>query len=198
MSRKVSLVFVVFLFLSLTARAAILVEDGKRKETNTSMADGTELRKIRRVAVGVSTIGPLGVLGANLELNFTPQWAFMGGFGTGLSYQSFTLQVKRVLAGEYLMPYMAAGISRWYTVGEPKGPITKTQPAFLYDKFLNDTDKIEGQFSKVLLYPAFGLQYMQLSGDWSGMSLYAEVLLLLDIGSFEAAPTGTLGMLYYF
>jgi len=186
--------------VSSTAFAAkILIRDGQRTTMESpSSSDGISLRKERRVAVGFSAAGPLGVLGGNLELNFNPRWGVMAGYGTGFSYQTWTLQVKRVLAGEFLLPYLAGGLSRWYTTTPGKGPVSKDlQPGYL-ERFLSDTEKQSGEFTQLLVYPAFGLQYIQLNGDYAGLSVFAEVCMLLGLDDFEAAPTATVGMLYYF
>ncbi len=199
---NVRFAILLLLFCSASAIARIEIKDGQRhsvtESTSRSSSDGLTLRKERRVAIGASAAGPLGVLGANLELSFNPRWSIMAGYGTGFTYQSWTFQVKRVLAGEYLLPYLAGGIARWYTTTPGKEPISKeTQPGYL-EKFLSNTEKERGEFSQVLIYPAFGLQFIQLSGDYAGLSVFAELVMLLDVGDFEAAPTGTVGMLYYF
>lgn len=192
------------IFASSTAFGAkILIQDGKRKtveegSSRASSSDGISLRKERRVAIGFTAAGPLGVLGGNLELNFSPHWAILGGYGTGLSYQSWTFQVKHVLAGEWLLPYLSGGISRWYTTTTDTKPVGKdSQPAYL-ERFLTDTEKQTGQFSQVFIHPAFGLQFMQLNGDYAGLSVFAEIVMLLGIDDLEAQPTATVGMLYYF
>lgn len=198
-------ILVIFVFLPNAFAERILIRDGKRNTTSDetsirsgSSTDGLSMRKDRRVAIGFSAAGPLGVLGANLELNFNPRWGIMGGYGTGFTYQTWMFQVKRVLAGEYLLPYLAGGVARWYTTTPSNGPVTRdAQPAYL-EKFLNNREKETGEFSQLLIYPAFGLQYMQLNGDYAGLSVFAEVVMLLDIGDFEAALTATVGMLYYF
>lgn len=158
--------------------------------------DSWDLRSKRRVGIGFSAAGPLGFLGLNMELNFSPKWGAVAGFGGGRGYQSYTFQAKRVLAGEWLAPYMAMGYSRWMSTRE--GEVAPTTPGFLYDRFLTDAEKQSGNFSEDLVFPAFGLQYLQLRGPWSGFSVFAEVLMLLDVEDFQTAPTGTLGMLYYF
>jgi hypothetical protein len=189
-----------FILLSIPTSAAILIEDGKPKEVKTSRVanDGIEMRALRRVGIGLTGAGPLGVAGANLELNFTPRWGVGAGFGGGGLYQAYTFQVKKVLAGEWLLPYMSFGYARWYTARHPEGPIVDTNPEFLADRFLSDRQKSEGEFAVNLIYPSFGLQYMQLSGDYAGLSVFAEIVVLLEVEDFQAVPTGTVGMFYYF
>jgi hypothetical protein len=95
------------------------------------------------------------------------------------------------------MPYMSFGYASWASVGKT-GRITKTSPAILADKLLSDDEKNAGEFQKNLLYPGIGLQFLQLKGEWAGSSVFAELTVLLDVGNFVAAPTATLGFLYYF
>lgn len=159
--------------------------------------NGRDLRTKRRVAVGLQAAGALGFGGALIELNFNPSWGFTAGFGGGEGFQAFNLQAKYVLAGEWLMPYMSFGYARWGSVGK-SSRISKTSPAILGDKLLSDDEKNAGEYQKNLLYPGLGLQFLQLKGDWAGSSVFAELTVLLDVGNFVAAPTGTLGFLYYF
>ncbi|HEX4923015.1 MAG TPA: hypothetical protein VFV50_02980 [Bdellovibrionales bacterium] len=201
MTRTALLATILALTLSASSNAAILIEDGQAKRTTAKAKianDGLAMRKVRRVAIGASAAGPLGFAGANLELNFTDRWGVGAGFGGSTNYQAYTFQIKHVLAGEWLLPYMSFGYSKWYTAGTPKGPIRETNPAFLTERFLSPEQKHLGDFSVHLLYPSFGLQYVQLGGAWAGFSVFTEILMLVDVEDFEAVPTGTLGMLYYF
>ena len=81
----------VFCLTSKPSQGAVLVEENNRM-VNQSYAkeasEGLEFRNFRRFGVGISTAGALGLVGANLEINFTPQTSFMGGFGLGDKYQS--------------------------------------------------------------------------------------------------------------
>ncbi len=157
---------------------------------------GVEMRKIRRFGVGLQAAGSLGLGGAILDLNFTPNWSFGAGFGGGEGFQSFMFQGRYVLAGDWLMPYLAFGYTNWASTG--KGTITKSTPSYLADKILTGDERQSGQFQKNLFFPSFGLQFMQLHGDWAGFSLFGEISAMLDLTQFVAAPTGSLGVLYYF
>ncbi|MCM2282143.1 MAG: hypothetical protein NDI61_09890 [Bdellovibrionaceae bacterium] len=163
------------------------------------MADNSRaLRALRRVGIGLSGAGPLGAFGANVELNFTPDIGFLTGFGGGPGYQAYTFQLKRVFGEASLAPYLVGGYARWYSFGESGRPISDTTPGFLQTKFLSAKQKAEGRIDENLLYPGFGLQYLTLSGPYAGSSVFAELLLLTDIGDFVVAPTGTVGYMYYF
>jgi len=159
--------------------------------------NGADLRKLRRVGLGLQAAGALGLGGAILDLNFTPQWTFSGGFGGGEGFQALELQGKYVLAGDWLMPYMSFGYARWSSINKSTY-IQKTSPAILGEKLLSDSERTAGEYQKNLFYPGVGLQFSQLKGEWAGTSVYAEFLVLVDIGEFVAAPTGALGVLYYF
>ncbi|MEQ1875006.1 MAG: hypothetical protein ABL958_00075 [Bdellovibrionia bacterium] len=203
MKRISFLIAGLILVSSIHGRAAILIEDGKatqttKQKTYRTHSDGLSMRKVRRAGIGASANGPLGFMGANLELNFTDRWGFGGGFGGSSNYQAFTFQIKHVLAGEWLLPYLSLGYSKWYTAGSPKGPIRETTPAFLAQRFMSDREKDTGDFAVHFLYPSFGLQYVQLTGPWAGFSVFADMVLLVEIEDFESVATGTLGMMYYF
>ena len=77
-------------------------------------------------------------------------------------------------------------------------------PAFAYvekilgTKFLNADEKDQGEFAVNLLYPAIGIQYMQLGGEYAGVGVHAKILMLMDVDDFVAAPTGEVGVSFYF
>jgi hypothetical protein len=195
------LVALLVLLISMPSFSAVILEEGKTKSKKSKIlpktaSDGVSLRAIRRVGVGASAQGPLGMFGINMEFNFKPTWSMLTGFGGGTGYQAFTLQAKRALYGEWMVPYISLGYARWYSVKE--GPLPKTNPPFLSERFITPEQRASGIFDEHLFYPAFGLQYFQLNGDWAGFSMFAEALLLVDLEDFIPAPTGTLGMIYYF
>lgn len=160
-------------------------------------ANGVDMRKSRRFGAGLQAAGALGFGGAILDLNFTPQWSFGAGFGGGEGFQAFKLEGRYVLSGDWLMPYFSFGYANWASIGKA-GYIERTNPGYLGEKLLTATEKKEGEYRKHLIYPGFGLQFMQLNGEWAGFSLLAEFTALIDIGGFVAAPTGTISALYYF
>lgn len=195
-----SFVFIV-LFLSSLAHSQILMdEDGSSmNQTRTKQADsGFDFRKKRKFGVGLSTAGALGLVGANLEIVFTPESSFMGGFGLGDSYQTFALQYKKAIGGRWFVPYVGGGFARWYTAGDKNGSVQDTSPGFLADRFLNDEERRSGEFAENLIYPMAGVQYYQLKGDWAGSSLYAQIMMLFDMDDFVSAATGEFGVFYYF
>jgi hypothetical protein len=203
-------VFSLILTLNLAALAqkAVLIEDPSRSlfsnqekatETQrpTSFDNLYDLRAKRRVGVGLSTAGQLGLLGFTAELNFTVSESAVIGFGTGGSYNSITGQWKHVFPGTKLAPYTTIGYSRWFSTGQG-GDVNKSSPSFLSQKFLTDTEKQTGKFGKDLLIPSAGLQYHLLSGPYVGASVFVEIMLVASLANLESAPTGALGMNYYF
>lgn len=199
--RKLLLILVLALGFTVSAQAKkIQVDEDAVAEIKApkTASTGNSLRKVRRVGMGLMGAGPLGLGGAHVELNFSQSSGFLAGFGGGPGFQAYTFQFKKVLAGESLLPYMAVGFSRWMNFGENNERISETTPSILSERFMSDDDKAKGRINEFLIYPAFGLQYVQLTGDYAGFSIFTELVLLMDVGDFVAAPTGTLGMTYYF
>lgn len=192
------LIFSILLF-SFSANALIDLTTGRSKSKYKPKvaADAYSFRNLRRVGVGAQAMGPLGMGGINLEMNFHPQWSIITGFGGGPDYQAFTLQYKMVLSGRSFVPYGTFGFSRWYSIKD-RGNIDDTVPAVLGENLMSKSDKEKGRINEFLVFPSFGIQYLNLGGDWAGFSINAEVNLLFDMLDFEIAPTIGLGSTYYF
>ena len=158
---------------------------------------GNDMRRARRMGIIAAGAGALGIGGIELELNFSPHSGIVLGFGGGSDFQAFAFEYKQVLAGEWLLPYMGMGFAKWQNFGK-NGPISETTPGVLADRFLTPDNKRSGRVNESLLYPKFGLQYMQLEGDWAGFSVFAELVVLIDLNNFIAGPTGGVGVGYYF
>lgn len=186
---------------SLQGEAAILVEENGVAVNQSRVhvaSDGLKFRSRRKVGVGVSGSGPWGILGTHLELNFASDISLQGGIGFGSGFQTFALQIRKFIPGKWFLPYIAGGVARWYTVGEGNGNMDTSTPGFLAKRFLNDKEKREGKFSEIMVFPSLGMQYVQLSGEWAGSTLHAEVNILIDVDDFVIGPTGSLGYTYFF
>ena len=196
------ILLILILTSSWSSFAQLLIEESGNSVNQTRAGkqaeDGYDFRNKRRFGVGVSTAGTLSLVGASLEIVFTPESSFMGGFGLGDSYQTFSLQYKHAIGGRWFVPYVGGGFARWYTAGDKNGTINETTPGFLADRFLSDEEKRTGEFAENLIYPMAGIQYYQLRGGWAGASLYAQLVMLIDIDDFVSAPTGEFGVFYYF
>ncbi len=158
---------------------------------------GLDLRHQRKVGIGFGVAGPLGVAGAQLEINFTPEMSILGGFGLGPGYQSYHFQVKKILGSSSLLPYLSLGLARWYSTGNPK-PRMNTTPNFVSKKFLSDKEKRTGELNENMIYPGVGLQWVQLDGPWQGFSIYLEALALFNVSEMATELTGGSGLIYYF
>ena len=174
------------LFVSLFAQA--------NYSSSRTRLQSDDRRNSKHVGAGISVVGPLGVAGLNLELLLTRDTSLIGGFGSGGGFQSYTVQLKHVLGGRTLLPYVAGGYARWYNFGQEGKELGNVNPSYLRTKLLNESQKRSGIFTEHLLYPALGAQYVLDSGS----SIYAEALYLLDIIDIKAVPTATIGYTYYF
>ena len=176
------------------------VSDSRENRTSQSMKEaesGYDLRKVRRLAIGIEGAGAFGLGGAILEINFNPDWSMLVGFGGAEGLQALNFVGKYILAGDSFLPYVSMGYSRWSST-DRASPISKTTPSFLGDKLLTEDQKNQGEFQENLFVPSIGLQYLQSSGDWAGFSIFTEFNLLVDVAHFVAAPTAGVGCLYYF
>lgn len=200
------LILAMAIFFGLSTSAAVLIEDGG-KEVNSSRLNvsntsagttGLSLRARRKLGLGVEAAGSLGLLGAKAEINLTRVVSFGGGFGIGSGYQSFNAFFKRAIGGDSFVPYVGMGFSRWYSSGDKRENFSSSSPGFLAEKFLDAEEKRTGEFAESLIYPAAGIQYYQLSGEWAGASLYAEILFLVNLDGFVSAATGGVGFMYFF
>lgn len=200
MKRLAIVIVLVSLGSSAFAARRIIVDDDAKAELKSPKVavTGNDMRARRRVGIGTQAVGALGLGGIIVELNFNDRSGIVGGFGGGSpAFQAWTVQYKRVLAGEWLLPYMSAGFARWNNF-EPRPGIAESTPGILEERLMSQSDKQKGVINEYLLYPAFGIQYFQLSGEWAGFSMFAEFDILFDVVDFVAAPTGALGISYYF
>lgn len=156
-----------------------------------------DLRTKRRVGIGAMTSGTVGMLGALLELNLSPSHSAIVAYGGGPGYNAFNFQWKYNFGGESFSPYAGFGYSQWNNASGG-GRVGKTTPAALGSKFLTEEEKRSGQFSVNLLTPTLGIQYNQLFGEYTGASVFGEIVLLTKVSDLSPVATGALGILYYF
>lgn len=172
-----------------------------RKKVRTSAdrfaAEGLKMRKTRRMAIGAIGGGNLGLGGAKIELNFTPRVGFMAGYGGGKGFQSYSFELKHYVGGDSFLPYAGVGYAHWFG-REREGGFPDSKPSFLVEKFLSDIEKATGEFAVNFVTPSLGIQYVKLEGDYAGLSIIAEVVMMVDVAEFNSAPTAALGVMYYF
>ena len=197
---KSSLLILLSIFLSseLLAQRVDLGSGRARKNSNyhKEADSGLGLRTIRRAGVSLVAAGELGLGGGKIELNLTPQWSFSAGVGGSSDFSAFSFQVTRYLSGTNFLPYTGVGIARWY--GNNDGPIGNTTPSILSDTLMSSGDKASGKIRELLITPKLGLQYLAPNGEYAGYGFFAEVVLFVDIQDLVMAPTGALGVSYYF
>lgn len=193
-------IFIILIFGPWGVKAAVLVEESGRPVSRSAVkaaVDTENFKQLRKVGLGMTVAGALGVIGTQLDINFTRDTSFAAGVGLGTGYQSFSFQLKRTIGGKWFAPYFSAGFARWYTA-RPSPGLEETNPPFLAEQFLTSEEKASGRFGINMLYPSLGLQYNQLQGSWSGISVFAEVIMLVEMRALVSAPTGGLGLMYYF
>jgi len=166
--------------------------------TGQEFSSAIEMRSRRRVGVGLSTSGQLGLAGAIVELNFAATDSFVAGYGGGPRFNALAFEWKHVFGGRSISPYATLGYAHWFNSNSKGGAIEKTTPAILGSRFLSDEEKSTGVFAKEFLIPSVGLQYNQLVGPSVGTSFFAEVVLLMEASDLSPVPTGSIGALYYF
>lgn len=189
------LFFVLFFTSFSVFSARVEVGNNIHGRSGTSFS-GFELRSKNKVGVGLNVLGTSGTVGAQIEANFSPKWGLIMGAGTNEHFNAFHIEYKRVLAGQSFMPYGSLGFARWY--GNNDEPITSTNPSFLAERLMSSKDRLAGKVNENIIYPAVGIQYINLRGDWRGLSFFAQLNLFIDIMDLKLAPNLGLGSTYYF
>lgn len=171
------------------------VESMRDERLGLNFASTFNLREKRKVGAGVSVGGALGFVGFNMELNFEESQGVLAGFGTGPGFNSIQISWKQAFDGDFLAPYTSVGYSRWYN---SHGNSDDYKKSGILDRVLTEEEKRTGQFGSDFVHAALGLQYNQLSGELSGVSLFGEIMAMLEVKRAVLLPTGTVGALYYF
>jgi hypothetical protein len=184
---------------TITSKAISIEQDyaqSMREERfGTSYSSTLKMRESRKVGIGMSVGGQLGLAGINGEFNFEDENSVLAGFGTGPGYNSIQFAWKHSFEGDYIAPYFTAGYSRWYSSGGAHGSVSNSG---ILDRVLTDEEKRTGKFGTDFLNGSFGLQYNQLSGDFAGIGCFAEVVAMYEVKRSQLIPSGTFGAIYYF
>ena len=162
-------------------------------DENNNYADNLALREARKLGVGLVAGGALGFYGLNIEINFEDINGAVVGVGGGDGFSTVNMAWKHVFLGDTVAPYTTLGYSHWYNSG---GGNYKNSAVL--ERVLTDTEKTSGKFSADFVSGSLGLQYIQLQGSFAGTSLYAEIVLLGEVGRSMLVPTGAVGAGYYF
>lgn len=193
------LILILVFFLSNSGYSQILVDEtwGSNTRYSTKSLSEGALKSNKRIGIQGTLAGAAGLAGLNLDMNLTKSFAFSLGLGVSRGFQSYNMHIKRSLGEGDFIPYFVAGYSRWYS-GEGAGEVKRTSPPILANKFLSGRERATGVFTKDIIYPGFGLQYLLSEGDLQGLGFFAEALMLVDVNDFLAGGTGGIGTIFYF
>jgi hypothetical protein len=161
-----------------------------------SYANVFELRKRRRVGVGLSTAGQLGTFGAQIELGFAPDDSAIVGIGGGPRYSAYLFSWKRIYSDNNLAPFTNFGLAHWSSRGS--GSLQETEPGVLGRRYLSQNEKNAGKFAKVFMTPSLGLQYSFTEGAAVGWNFFTEVVFLMEVSSINPHVTGAVGASFFF
>ncbi len=150
-----------------------------------------ELKMRKRFGFGVSAGGPLAVMGFEADANITEQFSVGLGLGTGIDYNTAMVKARYFILGEWVSPYIAAGVARWWTNGTQEKHVG---PAVLANRFLTPADDPSKGFNVYIVYPAVGVQIM----NPMGISVFAEIQYLFRLFSFSNGTYAGLGVHWYF
>ena len=143
-----------------------------------------ELKISRRFGIGAAAAGAHGVMGIEVDVNLTPEVSLGAGVGTGIDYKSMMAKLRYFLPGEWVSPYVAFGAARWWSEGNVDS--LRLYPTFLRRMAPSALDTL-------ILFPAFGVQFMQ----FSGVSFFAELQYLVHVFSLDHGSYAGLGMHWY-
>lgn len=164
--------------------------------------DGTELynsnlqlKKHKKVGVGIALGGVNGSFGANAELNLDPMTALVIGVGTGPSYGTFNLQGKLNFEAYYLSPFIKMGYSRWFSSGSLP---SQADSSDVLRQVYTAAELRAGKFDASFLTSSIGAEYNQLEGELAGLNFYGEVTMMADTRSYKLIPAGSVGLTYFY
>lgn len=179
------------LVLSISVSAGKLPFDEKPGKETSSYSNVDELKMQRRFGLGMSAGGPLSVLGLEVDVNIEPEWGVSLGIGTGLDYSTMMAKTRFFLPGQWVSPYLTAGIARWWSNGTKEKVLG---PSILRNKFLPGESDFTNGFDVWIVYPGIGVQFMHSLG----FAFYAEVQYLFKLFNLANGTYAGLGMHWYF
>jgi len=200
------LTVLIILFISTTLQAQTTTENlanesffAKNQKFST---DGTELystnldlKRHKKIGVGVSVGGASGAFGLNSELNLDAENALVIGLGAGPSYGSFNLLYKKNREGNYLSPYGKLGYSKWFRAASTTSSVGSSD---ILTQIFSDNDIKSGKFDTDLMITSVGVEYNQLEAEYSGVNFYGELVMMTEIKSAKMIPSGAVGIIYFY
>ncbi len=153
---------------------------------------------IRKMAIGLTTAGTYGLMGGVIGFYFHPQWSVDLGYGGGSHFQSYGFRIKKMLLkSSPLNPYYGFGFHRWQRSGTRPFNSDSLSPQFL-SRLLSDEDKRLSRVNEKLVHGQLGLQYTFTEGEWKGLAIFGEALLMMSVDSLKTVPTASVGFNYFF
>lgn len=166
------------------------------RETVAAPSSPMDFNEKRKMGVGTVMSGATGLLGMHIHFYPGPDFAIGLGYGGSRDLKAFNAYFRHLLTNTSPSLYWTLGYARWSNHGD--GPLTKTTPSYLHERFLSPREKQTGTFVEHIAYPGIGTQFYNMSGEMQGMSFYAEGLLMTDIEDLKVNPALGLGAFYYF
>ena len=199
--RTHQLVITLFLLISAAAGAQGTENMSVFSKKQQFDTDGTELyssnhelKKHKTFGFGATLGGTKGALGLHGEVNLEPENTLVVGVGTGPSYGTFEILLKKNLMAHYLSPYSKLGYSKWFSVGGG----TSAGDSGVLRQLFSERDLRERRFSADFLVGAVGAEYNQLEGELSGVNFFGELALMGEIRTARLIPTGSIGITYFY
>lgn len=154
-----------------------------------------DLKKHKKIGLGISIGGASGALGFNSELNLDSENALVAGLGVGPNYGTFNLLYKRNFEGLYLSPFAKFGYSKWFSASNNT---TSAGNSDFIKRIFSDAEIKSGKFDTDLLITTFGAEYNQLEGELAGVNFYGELVMMTEIKSAKLTPSGAVGLIYFY
>ena len=196
------------IIISTPAQAAILWgENGPApvKKSRFNYDRTEEAQKIstfwatHKMAVGMATAGAYGLLGGTVAIHFHPDWSVDLGYGGGSHFNSFGFRIKRMLLmSSALNPYIGVGFNRWERNTTRPFNAADVSPGYVASEFMSEADRAEARIDERLIHGSVGIQYIFTQGPWRNYGVFLEALFLVSIEDYQSAPTGSLGLNYFF
>lgn len=165
------------------------------KEGTELYASNLDMKRHKKIGLGLSIGGASGALGFNSELNVDPEKALIIGLGTGPNYGTFNLLYKHSLESNYLSPYGKVGYSKWFSAA---GNTSSFGSSDLLKNIFSEKELKSGRFDTDLLITSIGAEYNQLEGELSGVNFYGELVMMTEFKTAKLIPSGSVGMVYFY
>lgn len=163
--------------------------------TASSMLSATtlveDLRLRKRFGIGAGVAGQLAMMGVEADVNISENASVGAGAGTGIDYSTSFVKVRSYLSGQWVSPYLAVAVARWWSSGIRALTV---RPSVLANKFLEPGQNLNKGFDMWIVSPGFGVQFMHPTG----LSFYAELEYLFKVPNFVNGTYAGLGILWYF